>query len=234
MINLIEKLSKSDNFPTDADGNVWVSRDEDANIVTTTDTVQCAVTPPFLFGYFLREGHKRYPDDRQAALDYANEQAEAAGSIREHDFGACVMRDDSIRREADGRWYFDAIPENPRVQKVRVMVAKKDANGNVIYENGRPVPLLDDKGNIQTDLVNKKETFITLCFDMVVAEGDEFSLPFVQKPDAYTRKRIARFKASQKAKEREEAKKAGKARKGGRATIGAAEFAQVLSDQGLA
>jgi len=220
MNSYIEKLSKSDNFPTDAKGNVWLSRDEDGNIHSDTDTVKVATVPAFLFGHFMRE----------RGLEYANEQAEAAGEIQPHDFGACVIKEKSLRKEADGRWYLDLMPENPRVQKVRVLIAKRDDAGNVIRdENGAPVPLLDDKGNVQTDFINKKESFITVTADMVIAEGDEYSVAYKQGLSAFDRKRVARSKAAAKDAEKSERKAKGQKSRGTRKVISASDYAAVLS-----
>lgn len=210
----IEKMIQSDNFPADAEGQQWLSRNEKGEIVSPTDTVTISTIPAFLFGYFLRD----------RGVDFANKQTELAGDIQNHDFGKCLIKDKSLRREEDGRWYLDLIPENPRIQKVRMMVAKRAANGEVLRdESGNPVPMRDENGEIQTDLVNKKETFITVTPDMVIASGDEFAVPWKQGASSFDRKRIARNRIANEKKEKKERKKRT------RRVISNADFASVLS-----
>lgn len=216
MNSYIQKLSDSDNFPTDAEGRVWLSRNEKGEIVSPTDTVEVAVAPAFLFGYFIRDW----------GISFANEQAELA-KVGKHDFGKCLIKDKSLRKEGDGRWYIDLIPENPRTQSVRMLIAKRSADGSILRdEAGNPVPHRDENGSVCTELVNKKEAFITVSPDMVLASGDEFSLPWKQGLNAFDRKRVSRQRDAER--KRKQGKKERK--KQTRRVLSPLDFASVLSD----
>lgn len=136
-LTLSEKLAEIDMFSVE-----WAGRDEHGNLELQANVFKVVVTPAEMFGQNIRD----------FGFDQAIELAEEEGVIATHDFGACYVREKSLRREADGRWYVDLSvdPHKVRYCKVTTMVVDDD---------GEPVPGEDGKPQIKT--APRKEAWIT-------------------------------------------------------------------------
>jgi len=211
---MIQKLSESDNFPVD-----WATRNENGDFVLTSDVFRVTVTPAPLFGYNVRD----------FGLDYANEQAEKFEAINEHDFGACYVRDKSLRKLDDGRWYIDLTvdPSKCRFHRVTKIRLKTDDEGNILCdESGVPIPMLDDEGNpIVTNPV-QKESFITVALDMIEPDtSHDLAAPYVQT-DSRNKAKIRLAERSAKAANR---KKGSGGKKGKSARLSQADYAAAMA-----
>lgn len=136
-VSIIEKLAEIDQFPVN-----WAGRDEHGNLVLQATVFAVAVTPPPMFGQNIRD----------FGYDAAVEMAENEGSIEDHDFGACYVREKSLRREADGRWVLDLSVDPHKCRHPEVTTMLVDGEGN---------PILDDEGKPQIKTAPRKEAWIT-------------------------------------------------------------------------
>ena len=210
---LILKLSKTDNFPVD-----WASRNDKGDFVLTSDVFRVTTTPSPLFGYNVRD----------FGLEYAEQAQENAGFIAEHDFGACFVKDKSLRK-MDGRWYVDVSVDPTKcryfnVQKMRVRT--DDAGNEVLDESGNPIPLLDENNEVQISTTRQKESFLTVELGMIEPDlGHDLAAPYVQT-DSRTKAKIAMAERSDNAANRKE--KAKGESKGKRKRLSPEQMAQVL------
>lgn len=211
---LIMKLSKTDNFPVD-----WASRNDNGDFVLTSDVFKVTTTPSPLFGYNVRDFD----------LDYANKAQEDAGSITEHDFGACFIKDKSLRK-MDGRWYVDVSvdPTKCRFFNVQKMRVRTDDAGNEVHdENGNPIPLLDENGEVQISATRQKEAFLTVELGMIEPDLEhDLAAPYVQT-DSRTKAKIRMAERSDKAANRKKGSKG--SAKGKRRRLSPDQIAAVLS-----
>ena len=210
---LISKLSKTDNFTVE-----WASRNDKGDFVLTCDVFKVTTTPSPLFGYNVRD------ED----LAYAEMQQEAAGTIKEHDFGACFIKDKTLRK-MDGRWYVDVSVDPTKcryfnVKKVRVRT--DDMGEEIKDENGNVIPLLDENGKVQISPSRQKESFLTVELGMIEPYLEhDLAAPYLQT-DSRTKAKIAMAERSDKAANRKE--KAKGASKGKRKRLSPEQMAQVL------
>lgn len=210
---LILKLSKTDNFPVE-----WASRNDKGDFVLACDVFKVTTTPAPLFGYNVRD----------LGLEYADKAQESV-NIQEHDFGACFIKDKSLRK-MDGRWYVDVSVDPTKcrffnVQKMRVQT--DDAGNEVNDENGNFIPLMDENGEVQISTTRQKESFLTVELGMIEPDlGHDLAAPYVQT-DSRTKAKIAMAERSDKAANRKAGAKG--ASKGKRRRLSAAQIEAVLS-----
>ena len=119
----------------------WAGRDEHGNFQLKADVFSVAVTPSPMFGQNIRDF------GFAAAIEMAQTEPQT-----EHDFGACYMRDKSLRKESDGRWYVDVSvdPHKARFANVTTMLVD-DAGEPILGEDGKP----------QVKVSPRKEAWIT-------------------------------------------------------------------------
>jgi hypothetical protein len=212
--NLLSKLSKTDNFPVD-----WASRNDNGDFVLTSDVFRVTTTPSPLFGYNVRD----------FGAEYAEQAQENGGSFAEHDFGACFIKDKSLRK-LNGRWCVDVSVDPTKcryfnVQKMRVRT--DDAGNEVLDESGNPIPLLDENGEVQISTTRQKEAFLTVELGMIEPDlSHDLAAPYVQT-DSRTKSKIHMAERSDKAANRKTGSKGSS--KGKRRRLSADQIAAVLS-----
>lgn len=212
-LDLISKLSKTDNFPVK-----WAIRNENGDFVLACDVFKITTTPAPLFGYNVRDFGEEYAEKAQ----------EAAGSFAEHDFGACFIKDKSLRK-LNGRWCIDVSvdPTKCRYFNVQKMRVRTDKAGNEVNdESGNPIPLLDDNGEVQISMTRQKESFLTVELGMIEPDMEhDLAAEYVQT-DSRTKAKIRMAERSDKAKNRKTGTKG--ASKGKRRRLSPEQMAQVL------
>ena len=135
-VTLTQKLAEIDQFSVE-----WAGRDEHGNLELQANVFKITVTPAPMFGQNIRD----------FGFDQAIELAEEE-SIEDHDFGACYVREKSLRREADGRWYADLSVDPHKVRYCKVTTMLVDDDGE---------PVLGDDGKPQIKTAPRKEAWIT-------------------------------------------------------------------------
>lgn len=148
---MIQELIQEDNFPTDAEGNVVVSRDPVKGHLVIASDIVCVRTAPTPMFYY---------DQEEGGLDYADAKGQEWKTQKDHDFGECLVQEKSVQTHG-GRCFVEVEPENPREFSRRDIVFAKDSNGNPSKdENGVVIPLRNAKGEILTKFTKKTETYL--------------------------------------------------------------------------
>ncbi len=133
---LTEKLAGIDGFPVE-----WAGRDKHGNLQLQANVFKVAVSPAPMFGQNIRD----------FGFDQSIDLAEEA-SFEEHKFGACYVREKSLRKESDGRWYVDLSVDPHKVRYCKVTTMLVDDDGEAILgEDGKP----------QVKTAPRKEAWIT-------------------------------------------------------------------------
>jgi len=135
-VTLSQKLAGIDQFPVE-----WAGRDSHGNLELQGNVFKITVTPAGMFGQNIRD----------FGFDQAVELAEEE-SIEDHNFGACYVREKSLRKEADGRWYCDLSVDPHKVRYVKVTTMLVDDDGEAV---------LGDDGKPQIKTAPRKEAWIT-------------------------------------------------------------------------
>lgn len=135
-VTLTQKLAEIDQFSVK-----WAGRDEHGNLELQANVFNITVTPAGMFGQNIRD----------FGFDQAIEMAEEE-SIEEHGFGACYVREKSLRKEADGRWYMDLSVDPHKVRYCKVTTMLVDDDGEAV---------LGDDGKPQIKTAPRKEAWIT-------------------------------------------------------------------------
>lgn len=119
----------------------WAGRDEHGNFKLNADVFGVEVAPSPMFGQNIRDfGFEK-------AIEMAENEPQS-----EHDFGACYMRDKSLRKESDGRWYVDISVDPHKARYVKVTTMLVDAADE---------PILGEDGKPQVKVAPRKEAWIT-------------------------------------------------------------------------
>jgi len=199
-----EVMAELDGFPVD-----WAHRDEKGNLILDASVFEVIDTPGEMFGQNIRD----------FGFDYAVKAAASEGIPKSHDFGACKLRDRSLRRESDGNWYVDlTVSQNHcRFPKVTTMLVDDDGN---------PIP--DENGEVQVRTAPRKEAWITCELSALDPQpAHPLSFTYVQRD----RETVAHLRM----KERSEAVAAGKdasekagRKKGKRARLSADDVAALM------
>jgi len=197
---LADRLASIDGFTVE-----WAGRDAKGNFVLACNVFKVIDTPPPMFGQNARDF------GFTVACDMAGE-----AEWSEHDFGACYVREKSLRKEADGHWYIDLSvdPHKARYPKVTTMLVDDDGE-----------PVLDDDGEPQLKTAPRRESWITVRLDQI--EPDLFhplAAEYVQS-DRRTKALIATTERSKAAKE---GKGGGGRGKGKRKRLSPAEIAALM------
>lgn len=201
-ITIIEKLSERDNFPVE-----WAGRDEHGNLKLEADVFGVTVTPAPMFGQNARD----------FGFDVAIKQAEGE-SYDDHDFGACYVREKSLRLEKDGRWYVDLSVESSKVRHVKVATMLVDEAGD---------PVLDENGEKQVQFVFRKEAWITCELSQLEPATDH---PLCGEYRQSDRRTAAKVRASERTAALANGSKGGGGRgKGKRKRLSPAEIADLLN-----
>ena len=134
-VNIGSKLAGIDQFSVK-----WAGRDEHGNLQLQSNVFAVTVTPAPMFGANVRD----------FGFDQAIAMAEEAPLV-EHNFGACYVREKSLRKEADGRWYVELSVDPHSVRFCQVTT-------ELVNDNGESI--LDEDGNRQIKTGPRKESWI--------------------------------------------------------------------------
>lgn len=135
-VTLVEKLAEIDQFPVK-----WAGRDKHGNLELQGTVYKVKVPSAKMFGQNIRD----------FGFGQAIELAEQE-DIKDHDFGACYVREKSLRRESDGRWYVDLSVDPHKVRYCKVTTMLVDDDGE---------PVLGADGKPQIKNTPRKESWIT-------------------------------------------------------------------------
>lgn len=204
--SISEVMSQLDGFPVG-----WAHRDEKGNLVLDASVFEIAATPGEMFGQNIRD----------FGFDYAVKAAKSEGSHKKHDFGACKLRDRSLRRESDGNWYVDLTVGQGHCRYPKVTTMLVDDSGD---------PILDKDGEVQVRTAPRKEAWITCQLSALNPQPKHpLSFNYVQRD----RETVAHLRM----KDRSEAVAAGKdasektgRKKGKRARLSADQVAALMED----
>ena len=200
--SIIDVLCEQDNFTVD-----WAGRDEHGNLMLEADVFKVAVTPAPMFGQNLKD----------FGLDVAAEQAETE-EYEDHDFGACYVRQKSLRLEADGRWYVDLSVPSTHVRHVKVATMLVDDDGD---------PVLGDDGKPQVKFVFRKESWITCELSQLKPMADH---PLCGEYRQSDRRTVAQVRAKERTAALAAGSKGGRGRgKGKRKRLSPTEIAELLN-----
>ncbi len=119
----------------------WAGRDEHGNFHLAGDVFEVVVAPSPMFGQNIRD----FGFEKAVKMADAEPQSE-------HDFGACYMKDKSLRKESDGRWYVDISVDPHRARYIKVTTMLVDDAGE---------PILGEDGKRQVKVGPRKEAWIT-------------------------------------------------------------------------
>lgn len=197
---LIDKLDAIDGFPVD-----WAGRTARGDLRLDCNVFRVVDTPPPMFGQNARD----FGFD--TACDMAGE-----AEWSEHDFGACYIREKSLRKEADGRWYVDLTvdPHKARHPKVTTMLVDDDGE-----------PILDENGEPQLKTAPRRESWITVRLDQI--EPNPFH-PLAAEYVQSDRRTKALIAATERSKAVKEGRKGGGRGKGKRKRLSPAEIAALM------
>ncbi len=137
VVTLTAKLAEIDGFSVE-----WAGRDKHGNLELQGTIFKVTVSPAPMFGQNIRD----------FGFDQAIELSEEA-SFEDHDFGACYVREKSLRRESDGRWYMDVSVDPHKVRYCKVTTMLVDDDGE---------PVLGEDGKPQIKTAPRKEAWITV------------------------------------------------------------------------
>lgn len=203
--SLAQKLAEIDQFPVK-----WCTRDKFGNLEMTSNVFRIKVAPSPMFGQNIKD----FGFDKAMAL------AETEDYDLDHDFGCVVVRDRSLRKESDGRWYVDLIlliDSKARMVKTTTILVDK--------ETGEPI--LGEDGKAQLHVAPRKESWVTCELSMLEPATDQPIHSVYRQRD---RKTAAVIRTSERSEAiGESAGKRGGRSKGARKRISPDQIAAVLA-----
>jgi len=178
---LIEKLDSIDGFPVE-----WAGRTAKGDLRLDCNVFEVVDTPPPFFGQNARDF------GFHVACDMAGE-----AEWSEHDFGACYIREKSLRKESDGVWYVDLTvdPHKARHPKVTTMLVNDEGE-----------PILDENGEVQLKTAPRRESWISVRLDQV---EPDFEHPLAAEYVQSDRRTKALIAATERSKATKEGRKEG-------------------------
>ena len=207
-VTLSQKLAEIDGFSVE-----WAGRDKHGNLQLDGSVFKVTVSPAPMFGQNIRD----------FGFDQAIDLSEEA-SFEDHDFGACYVREKSLRKESDGRWYLDLSvdPHKVRYCKVTTMLVDDDGEA-VLGEDGKP----------QIKTAPRKEAWITVELAQVEPIADHPLQGVYRQSDRRTTAKVNADERSAKLGTKGSGKKSGRG-KGSRKRLTAEQIAEVMQANEMA
>jgi len=142
-LTVLERQIEMDNWPVK-----WAGRDSDGNLWLKHTVYRVKLAPAPMFGQNIKA----------FGFEVASAIAENT-ETPDHDFGACYIRERSLRQESDGQWYVDLTVDTTRARYSNVKTRLVNA------ETGEP--LLDENGEELVREAPRKESWITCHLSML-------------------------------------------------------------------
>lgn len=202
-VTLTHKLAEIDGFSVK-----WAGRDEHGNLLLQGNVFKVTVTPPQMFGQNIRD----------FGFDQAIEMAEEE-SVEAHDFGACYVREKSLRKEADGRWYVDLSVDPHKVRYCKVTTMLVDDDGE---------PVLGEDGKPQIKTAPRKEAWITCELSQLEPLTDHPLSAVYRQSDRRTTAMLRANERSETLGSKKQGKRGGRG-KGARKRLSPDQIAAVLA-----
>lgn len=157
--DILAKLADGDGFTVD-----FAGRDEYGNFRLDSNMFRVKVGPAGFFGQNIRDF------DFETAVRLAEE----SDYDPDHDFGLCFVRERSLRKESDGRWYIDLLVDAAKARYIDVttMTLHPETDEPMFGEDGRLI--------IRT--APRKESWITCELSMLEPVTDHaFAAVYLQR-----------------------------------------------------